>query len=83
MPTLRIELHIHNLGNIPEYHQDDPALRKKVLAYFDDGLCDEPLTAQVKHFGAKNAAKMLKGEILSWLADLGAQPTVASITITK
>lgn len=79
--SIRVQLIINDLGQIPEYHEDDPALAEKVAAYFDDGVCDKPLADQVRHFGARNVTNMLKGELLSWLSDLGASPRIATITI--
>lgn len=82
MPSIRVELILSDLGDIPEYHQDDPAIGGKAAAYFDNGISQEPLAVQLAHFGKNRVARMLRGEILSWLSDLGTAPRIASITIT-
>lgn len=80
--TLRITLDILTLGSIPEHqqHGDNGPLDRKIARYFDNGLDDEPIPAQLKHFGKRAAIKMLTNEINSWLSDLGTAPTVVSIT---
>lgn len=80
--TLRITIDIETLGRVPEYQQDcgDAALDHKIAAYFDNGLDDEPIERQLKHFGARAARKMISNEIISWLADLGTTPAIVSIT---
>lgn len=79
-PTaLRIVLDIGNLGAIPQ-HQETPKLTPNIEAYFNDGICDEPLQNQLKHFGIETIAHMLKNELTSWLQHLDAEPTVVSIT---
>ncbi len=79
-PTkLRVVLDIANLGEIPE-HQQTKALNKKIEIYFNDGICDEPLAAQLRHFGTDPASLMLKNELTSWLQHLNAEPHVVSIT---
>lgn len=84
MPTtIHVQLEIRDLGNIPEYHQDDPRVGQKAVAYFDDGICDAPLSKQLAHFGRQNVAHMLRGELTSWLDDLGVAPRITSITITN
>ncbi len=79
-PTkLRVVLEIANLGEIPE-HQQTKALNKKIEIYFNDGIYDETLAAQLRHFGAEAASLMLKNELTSWLQNLNAEPHVVSIT---
>jgi hypothetical protein len=79
-PTkLRVVLEIANLGEIPE-HQQTKALNKKIEIYFNDGICDQPLAAQLRHFSAETASLMLKNELTSWLQHLNAEPHVVSIT---
>lgn len=83
MTSIRVELIINDLGQIPEYHQDDPTIGVKALAYFDDGVCDASLAKQVAHFGKSHVTRMLRGELQSWLEDLGTSPRIASITIVN
>lgn len=83
MTFIRVQLIINDLGQIPEYHQDDPDIGEKALAYFDDGVCNTSLGNQIAHFGKTRVTRMLRGEILSWLGDLGTAPRIASITIDK
>lgn len=84
MPTkaptkLRIVLDIANLVEIPE-HQRTKRLDKKIQAYFDNSISEEPLAAQLEHFGTDTAVHMVKSELCSWLQNLYAEPTVVSIT---
>lgn len=84
MPTktptrLRVVLDITSLGEIPE-HQHTTRLAKKIEAYFNDDICDEPLSAQLRHFGDDTAARMLRHELTSWLEFLKTKPNVVSIT---
>lgn len=79
-PTkLRIILDIADLGEIPE-HQRTKRLDKKIQAYFDNSITEEPLATQLEHFGTETATRMIKAEITSWLQHLYAEPTVVSIT---
>lgn len=79
--TLRITLDIHTLGSIPEHQQrgDNGAYDRKIARYFDNGIDDEPIPAQIKHFGKRAAIEMLRNEINSWLSDLGTCPEILSI----
>ena len=84
MPTkkptkLRIILDIANLGEIPE-HQQTKQLQNKIEAYFNDGIYDEALSAQLRHFGADTAVLILRRELTSWLEFLKTEPKIISIT---
>jgi hypothetical protein len=76
---LHITLHIRSLGQIPK-HQETKSAADKIATYFNDGICDEPLAHQLKHFGKSAATKMVQAELTSWLEDLGAEPTDIAVT---
>ena len=78
--AIRVVLTLNSLGSIPEHQPASPIQQKKADAYFDDGLCDEPLHEQIRHFGTITAAEMVRSELASWLSDLGTEPQIHDIT---
>lgn len=52
---------------------------KKIQAYFDDLISEQPLTAQLQHFGTETAARMVKAELTSLIHNLYAKPIVVSV----
>lgn len=80
MATIRIILTIKNLGAIPE-HQETKLNASKIETYFNEGVCDEPLTEQLKLFGARELTNMVKAELTSWLDFLDTQPDVIAVEV--
>lgn len=81
--AITITLTIESLGQIPEHHEDASPLGKKAKAYFDDGICDEPLGRQISHFGKNSTFRMIESELSSWLSDLDVRPQIHAMTLNE
>lgn len=79
--AITITLTIESLGQIPEHHEDTSPLGKKAKAYFNDGICDEPLDRQISHFAKNSTFRMIESELSSWLSDLDVRPQIHAMTL--
>jgi hypothetical protein len=79
--AIAITLTIESLGQIPEHHEDASPLGRMAKAYFDDGICDEPLDRQISHFGKNSTFRMIESELSGWLSDLDVRPQIHAITL--
>lgn len=80
--SLTIVLTLDTLGEIPEHHQDGSRERALTSTYFENGMSEQPLQAQIAHFGEVRALEMVASELRSWLEDLGTRPYIQSIAVS-